>query len=118
MTIAVTFDGTTIYSRAPIRKKLLGTYVYEWQFDCITDSSANITALAGKTGHCTVTTLLSGKVSVQTTGTSGTLTIVTTSGGSESYADCAIRDPITVQEVPGTVGLWWTYQINIVRDTA
>lgn len=108
----ITFDGTKLYTRA-VRKRKIGTIVYEWTFDCITDDSANIDAIVAKAGICTVTTLLSGKTSVQTTGTSGTLVIDT-----ESYTECAIKDPITVQELPGSQLGYWTYTVTIVRDTA
>jgi hypothetical protein len=113
MTAHVTFSGLTVSTRRVTRRLQESTYVFEIDFDCITTSLSEITALAALVGPITKTRLLSGKISVQNPlGTVATLVVNGT-----SYSNCSIESLI-VSEYTGSHFGAWPYTIGFVQDTS
>lgn len=113
---AVSFDGTSLTNPSPPKLMVSGaTDSWEISFDCVTDTFADITALQAKAGRVNKSTLYSGKVSVQGTGTKGTLAIT---GGSlnGNYTNCYIDGDIAYEEIGGTGGGLWKYSPKFVKD--
>jgi len=111
--MAVTFDSVPLINPSPQKPKVTYTEVFEIVIDCLTDNYANITAILAKAGIANKTTLVSGKTSIQTTGTKGSLVIP-----SGTYTNCVIMEPIQVEEVEGTAAKWWKYRVSIAQDTS
>lgn len=111
--MTVTFDGTTLLTREPITSEQVGSLDQRWTFECYAAALSDISTLIGKGGRCRAITLLSGKTSVQTTGTVGTLSIDGT-----TYSNCSIIGPIIIHEMPASSKSKWFYTVTIVRKTA
>jgi len=107
--VTVTFDSVELMNPSPVRKTVVGSLGLEVTFTCLTDDYTDISSLLAKSGHTSKTVLLSGKTSVQSTGTVGTLSI-----GSDSYTKCSINGPVQVEEVSP---VWWRYTVSFVQDT-
>ena len=111
---SVVFDGTTMKSREVTRLYILGSSVdlaMEAAVTCRTTAYSVYTDMVAKAGYCNKTILLSGKVSVQSTGTSGTLVI-----NGSSYSKCYIEN-ISAAETPDSLFSVWDFTVNFVRET-
>jgi hypothetical protein len=111
---SVVFDGTTMKSRELTRIYALGSsgdIAFECTISCRTTAYSVYTDLIAKAGYCNKTILLNGKVSVQSTGTAGTLVI-----NGSSYSDCYIES-ITAAETPESLFSVWDFTVGFVRDT-
>ena len=111
--MAVTFDSVALTNPSPQKPKITNSEVFEIAIDCLTNNYADITAIKGKAGIANKTTLVSGKTSIQTTGTKGSLVIAL-----GTYTNCVIMEPIQVEEVEGTAAKWWKYRVSIAQDTS
>ena len=112
--MTVTFDTTvTLVNPSPQKPKVTNTEVFEIVIDCLTDNYADITAIKAKAGIANKTVLVSGRTSIQTTGTKGPLIIP-----SGTYTNCVIVEPIQVEEVEGTAAKWWKYRVSFAQDTS
>lgn len=111
---SVVFDGTTMKSREVTRLYLLGSsgdIAMEATVTCRTTAYSVYTDMVAKAGYCNKTVLLSGKVSVQSTGTAGTLVI-----NGSSYSDCYIEN-LSAAETPESLFSVWDFTVSFVRDT-
>jgi len=106
-----TFDGTEIQVRQLLDFHKEGSDAFEVTFDCVTTDLTKITALTAKMGTVTKSRLIDGRMSVQTTGTKGTLVLNGT-----SYTNCVITD-IRVKELFGTRFGGYSYTISFARET-
>jgi hypothetical protein len=111
MTITTTFDSVPIQVRQITNMKIEASDVFEVTFDCVTTSLTLITNLTAKAGTVTKTRLIGGKMSVQTTGTKGTLVINGT-----SYTNCVI-DSVVIREAPDSLLGVYYYTISFSRET-
>jgi len=112
--MTVTFDTTVVLvNPSPQKPKITNSEVFEIVIDCLTDNYADITAIKAKVGIANKSVLVSGKTSIQTTGTKGILVIP-----SGTYTNCVIMEPIQVEEVEGTAATWWKYRVSFAQDTS
>lgn len=112
--MTTSFDGTTIPNASPIKEKAIGSLHWEAEIEAYTDDYGDITDLRAKAGRTSTAVLLSGKTSVQTTGTKGTLVLE----DGQTITDCVIVGEIEDEEVPGTGLKWWKYRMKFVKDYA
>jgi len=111
----ITFDGVELKNPSPLRPKVIYNSHFEIEIECLTEDFADITAIVAKSGITKTTTLLSGKTSVQTTGTKGSL-VITGIDLAGTYTNCAIMGEVTYEELPG--GTKWKYKVKFVKDYA
>jgi len=112
--MTVTFDTTVILvNPSPQKPKITNSEVFEIVIDCLTSDYADITAIKAKAGIAEKTRLVSGKTSIQTTGTKGPLVLP-----SGTYTNCVIMEPIQVEEIEGTAAKWWKYRVSFAQDTS
>lgn len=112
MATVITFDGITLPNPAPIRYTQTAD-TFEITIEGFDTSRTTIDALIAKASRSAKSTLLSGKVKVQTLGTKGDLVI-----GSDTYTNCVIMDDVKVEEVPGTgASPKWRYTIKFLQET-
>lgn len=109
--MTITFNSIQLATRSQIQHSRIGSDSQEWTFDIIS-SDASWNALTSLAGHCRKTTLMSGKTSVQTTGTKATLAI-----DGISYTNCAIIGGVRISELRGSSKSRWIYSVTFVRDT-
>jgi hypothetical protein len=111
MTISNTFNGLPITSRQVLSERRESTKVYEVTLDCVTNTYSEITNLAALVGEVTKTRLISGYISIQTTGTKATLVINGT-----SHTNCVI-DSLTIKEADQSLLGVWYYTISFAQET-
>jgi hypothetical protein len=111
--MTTTFDSVTLVNPSPQKLKVTNSEVFEIAIDCLTDSYADITAIKAKAGIANKTTLVSGKTSIQTTGTKGSLVLE-----GDTYTNCVIMEPVQVEELEGSARTWWKYRVSIAQDTS
>jgi len=110
----VVFDGTTMRSREIVKLFLLGSsgdLVFETTVACRTTAYSEYIDLVGKAAHCYKTTVITGKTSVQSTGTKGTLVL-----NGSTYTNCYIES-ISAAEVAESLLAVWDFTVSFVRET-
>jgi len=111
----IEFDSVELKNPAPLKPKEIYGCHFEIEIECVTDSFADITAIIAKSGITKTSVLLSGKTSVQTTGSKASL-VITGCDLANTYTNCAIMGEVTYEEIPP--GNWWKYKVKFVKDYA
>ena len=107
-----TFAGYTVSTRRMTHRVAEANNVFEISFECVTTSETEITNLKTLMGPLQKTRLLSGKISIQGSGTKGSLVFNGT-----TYTNCYIES-LTVGEVIGSKMGLLNYTISFVKDTS
>jgi len=109
-----TFDSTPLINVGPLAPTVSAGDSFEISVQCTTNSYADITAIQAKAGIANKVILVSGKTSIQTTGTKGTLVL----GSLGTITNCVIMDSVKIEELQGTGGHWWKYSMTFAQDTS
>jgi hypothetical protein len=111
--VACTFSGVTVHSYRIESISAKGAFTFEVTLNCRTGTFSDITSLQALQGHIGVTTLLSGKTKIQTTG--GTKATLVLNG--VTYLNCYIAD-LTHREIPNALPFdRWEYTVKFTQET-
>ena len=117
MTVTVSFNSVVLKNPAPVTFTKDDDEVFQITFNCFTDDYGDVEDIQAECGRARATKVWAG-VKIQTTGTKGALIISGVNASiDDTYNNFVIMEPIKIDEVEGSGGKLWQYQVVLAQET-